>query len=654
MTYEHFTRWAKEPASLTPSISVVVPAYNEARRVVPTLVSIAATMCEVTTDFEIVLSDDGSTDDTPQLVRNLGLRNVIVLDPGVNRGKGAAVRAGVHASNGELILFSDADMSTPMREIVELRRRIEQGADVAIGSRAAEGAVEQSKSTLRRLFSWGWRRITRIGLGLDVADTQCGFKLFRRDAAMALFGAGRVDGFSFDAELLFLAARFDLKVAEVPVEWFDAPGSKVRPGRVAVGFLVDLVKIRLDQLLGRYRSRPTTGPDDRMSMAIVTAVPPSDATLTEYGRHLVHQMATKPEVTEIVVYAEDSAGMPDDTDGVRHVPAWTFDAVTSPWRIVRRVRRERPDVVFFNIHFTSFGSNKVAAALGLTTPALVRAFTSSRSVVLLHNIVDTVDLDAAGFGSGRVVNSVLRSIGTVLTRIVLLADRVLTTMPQYVDVLRDRYGADNVYLTPHGTFDTPSEPVEENDGGPFRILAFGKFGTYKRVDDLVEAHRRLLERGHHVECVVAGTDSPNAKGYLAGVAAAHADTPGLRFTGYVEEVDVARLFTDSNVVVFPYTSTTGSSGPLHQTGSYARAAVVPRVGDFVDLIEREGFGAVVFEPGDVDSLADAIAELIVDPDRRRRLGRQNFAAACSLPLEHVVDWHISHVEEVTAGVRRAA
>ncbi len=648
MTYTNFRAWADEPASLEPELSVVIPAYNERDRILPTLASIVSELSAVAHDFEIIVSDDGSTDGTCDVVRGLGLRNVVVLDPGVNRGKGAAVRAGVRASRGRLVLFSDADMSTPIHELWALRAAIDDGADVAIGSRAAEGASEEDRSRLRRILSWGWRRVTRLGLGLDVADTQCGFKLFRREAARVLFAAGRLDGFSFDAELLFLARRYGYQLREVPIQWYDAPGSKVRPGRVALQFARDVVGIRRRALTGAYPSSPDQVRDRGLRVAVVTAVPPSTATLTEYGHHLVQHLAAKPEIDDLVVLAEDGAGVPDDVEGVAYHGAWRFDSPITPLRLLRAVRRHRPDVVLFNAHFTSFGGRKVPAALGLLSPALIRALTPTKSAVLLHNVVDTVDLDGAGYGSNPIVNRVLIAIGRLLTRAVLCADTVVTTMPAYVDVLRDRYGADNVFLTPHGSFDDPGRAAAEPTEGPHRILAFGKFGTYKRVDELIEAHRLLLARGYDVECIVAGTDSPNAPGYLAALETEHRDVPALRFTGYVEEDDVPGLFVGASVVAFPYTATTGSSGPLHQAGTYARAVVAPRIGDFIDLIETEGFAAEAFEPGDPESLAAAITAILDDPDRRREMGERNFAAACSLPLAHVADWHVAHLENLAA------
>lgn len=640
MSYENYLSWRSEPAPLTPDLSVVIPAYNESERIVPTISSIIAHLATTDLEYEIVVSDDGSSDGTPELVRQLGLRNVVVLDPGANRGKGAAVRAGVRAAGGRLILFSDADLSTPIDE-VDAMLAAAQDAEVVIGSRGAAGADEAEKSRLRHLMSAGARVATKIGLGLDVADTQCGFKLFHRDAALALFGSQRIDGFSFDAEILFLAKRLGYRVAELPVQWVDAPGSTVRPLKTAIAFLLDIVRIRLASVAGRYSvtAASTTEREPGLRLAVVTALPPSTATLNEYGHHLVHQLARKPEVSELVVLADDRDGVPDSTPMARVEAAWRFDSVLTPIRLWRAVRRNRPDVVLFNTHFTSFGSKKVAAALGLLMPAALR-LTGTKTIVLLHNLVDTVDLDAAGYGGSRIRTRILTAIGRVLTHALLRANWVGTTMPTYVDTLRGRYGATNVSLIPHGTFETPAMP-EESDG-PRQIMTFGKFGTYKRVEDLVDAFRLLKQDDDYadVELVIAGTDSPVTPGYLAGVANRCADLADVHFTGYVPEEAVEDTFTSASVVVFPYTATTGSSGPLHQAGAYGRAVVAPRVGDLLELVEAEGFAAEPFQPSDPASLADALAAVLSDDERRRRLGLRNHAAATSLPLAEVCDWHV--------------
>ncbi len=180
-------------------------------------------------------------------------------------------------------------------------------------------------------------------------------------------------------------------------------------------------------------------------------------------------------------------------------------------------------------------------------------------------------------------------------------------------------------------------------------MAFGKWGTYKTVDLLVDAYRLLLDRGYDdLQLVLAGTDSPNSPGYMADAAARYADVPNIEMPGYIAEEDVAPLFGSATVVAFPYTSTTGSSGVLHQAGEYGRAAVLPRIGDLVDVIEEEGFEGVYFEPGDVESLADALAAVLDDPERRDMLGRRNYAAASGVPMSEVVQWHIAHIDRLRA------
>ena len=146
--------------------------------------------------------------------------------------------------------------------------------------------------------------------------------------------------------------------------------------------------------------------------------------------------------------------------------------------------------------------------------------------------------------------------------------------------------------------------------------------------------------------MIAGTSAANTPGYLDSVRDANADLPGLMFTGYVAEEDVEGVFRSSSIIAFPYTSTTGSSGPLHQAGCYGRAVVLPAIGDFLAVIEEEGFTGETFEPDDAMSLAGAISRLLDDPERREAVARQNAAAASALPLTDVADWHLLHMESI--------
>jgi glycosyltransferase involved in cell wall biosynthesis len=383
-----------------------------------------------------------------------------------------------------------------------------------------------------------------------------------------------------------------------------------------------------------------------LRVGVVTAYPPSTATLNEYGHHLVRHLAAKPEVAEIILLCDDAQGIPTDVPGnCEVVPCWRYGKIFNPLRVAWAIRRTQPDVVLFNSHFTSFGTGRISATTGLATPALTRALGTPCSV-LMHNIVEAVDLETAGFSRNRTMTRILTWLGSLVTRLVLCANRVTVTIPQYVEIIRSKYGADHVFLTPHGCFDMPPGP-EFSDEGPRRLLAFGKWGTYKKVEDLIASYRLLLERGHDgLELMIAGSDSHNAPGYLDSARQANRDLPGLTFTGYVDEADVPSMFGDSTVAVFPYTSTTGSSGVLHQAGSFGCPVALPAIGDFVDLVEEEGFVAAVFAPGDPHALADTLDELLRDPERRRAMAARNFAAATGLPLDDVADWHLHHLTAI--------
>ncbi len=256
-TYEAYQQWATEPLTTAPRISVVIPAYNESERILPTVGAIAAHMSSRGEPWELIVADDGSKDSTVQLLNNLNLANMRVLVADKNGGKGKAVRRGVLAARGEYVLFADADQSTPIEQFDALLEPLAQGRfDIVIGSRAHLSAEATKKSSLRRLMSWGLNLIVRVFSRIDIRDTQCGFKLFRMDVARDLFSRQLMDGFSFDLELLYLAAKYKYRTLELPVEWIDAPGSKVDAKKVSIEFLRDLGKIRGNDIRGRY-SRPS-------------------------------------------------------------------------------------------------------------------------------------------------------------------------------------------------------------------------------------------------------------------------------------------------------------------------------------------------------------------------------------------------------------
>jgi len=385
-----------------------------------------------------------------------------------------------------------------------------------------------------------------------------------------------------------------------------------------------------------------------LRIAVITPHPPSTGTLNEYGFHFVRYLRQKSDVKEVIALVDElPAGQQYAPEPkLRFVPCWRFDALGNVARIIGAIRREKPDAVLFNIQFASFGRGKLPATLGLCAPALLRLM-GFPTVVLLHNIMETVDLKKAGFGGGVLVEKMIRFFGNIVTRLLLMADLVALTIPKYVEILEQKFHANNVVLAPHGAFDEVQMPLLDPPTRNIQIMTFGKFGTYKRIDVLVEAFKLLQHDGvarAPIELVIAGTDSPNAAGYLASVREKYADVPNIRMTGYVAEEDVPHVFGDASVVVFPYNSTTGSSGVLHQAGNYARPAVLPQLGDLKELIEEEGYAGEYFTPEDPQSLAQAIARVIDHSAHRRELGKRNYLASQGLPLNEVVDWYLIHIE----------
>jgi dolichyl-phosphate beta-glucosyltransferase len=243
-----------------PRYSVINPAYNESARLGATLDRVLRHVSEQHWDAEVIVVNDGSRDDTAEMVLARAraypaLR--LVENPG-NRGKGYSVRNGMLKAQGEIRLFTDADLSSPIEEANKLFSAIEAGADVAIGSRWLQPDTQaQRQSVLRQFYGRTFNLILRLLLGLRFKDTQCGFKAFSRSSAQKLFSMQTIEGWGFDAELLFLADRSALNVKEVPVVWSDAEGTRIHPLRDGLHMMAEVLTIRWNAITGKYsRAEP--------------------------------------------------------------------------------------------------------------------------------------------------------------------------------------------------------------------------------------------------------------------------------------------------------------------------------------------------------------------------------------------------------------
>ena len=245
--------------------SIVIPAYNEGARLGATLEKVLDYVHARKWDTEIIVVNDGSGDNTAEIVRAFsakvpGLR--LLENPG-NRGKGYSVRNGMLNARGRVVLFSDADLSSPIEEAQKLFQALEEGADIAIGSRWLRAETQTRRQPVhRQIFGRIFNLMLRITLGLQFKDTQCGFKAFRQPAVQAIFPVQKIERWGFDPETLFLARKLRFKVKEIPVAWGHSGGTRIHPLVDGSRMFIEMLRIRWYELTGKYEgdATPTTQP----------------------------------------------------------------------------------------------------------------------------------------------------------------------------------------------------------------------------------------------------------------------------------------------------------------------------------------------------------------------------------------------------------
>lgn len=389
-----------------------------------------------------------------------------------------------------------------------------------------------------------------------------------------------------------------------------------------------------------------------MKIALVSVFPPSMGSLNEYGYHLALGLAANPKVSEVVVLADIMDEPKPELDlpaKIKVARVWKFNSLNASFKILRALKSAKVDGAVYNVQTASFGDREVPAALGLMTPSLATKF-GITSGVLAHNIIEGIDLDQTILKGNAFRKLIVKLGGRVVTKALASASYITVTVQNYLDKLEKIVPSADAHLVPHGNFETEARDWVPMTSRPKRIVTMGKFGTYKKLDRLIEAFSKLTENQDFAdyELVIGGTDHPNTPGYMSSLEEAHKNNSSISFRGYIPEEDVAPFFENAQLAVFDYEATTGSSGVLHQVCSYGTVPIFPMIGEFIDLSNDEGIDGFEFAPGNADSMAEALKLALSDVEKLEAIANNNALAGQELSIEDVAAFHVSKIEAINS------
>ncbi|HEY0565221.1 MAG TPA: glycosyltransferase [Terriglobales bacterium] len=371
-----------------------------------------------------------------------------------------------------------------------------------------------------------------------------------------------------------------------------------------------------------------------MKICLITAFPPSRRGLAEYGYHIARELQADPLLSLSVLSdrLESDVAQEPELPGFDVQRVWDFNSLKNPIALVRMIREIKPDVVWFNLLFSSFGDKPVQAFLGLTIPLLTR-LQGVYTHVTLHHLMENIDLNHANVR----LQKLYRVAGNVATRLLLASNSVSVLLPAYRRTLIEKYGGDNVHFRAHGIFSArPDFPDFAKRGNPHKIVAFGKWGTYKRLELLLDAFSMVWEKNPNTRLVIAGGNHPMTPGYVESVAERWKGSSNVEFTGYLAEEKIPELFSDASMMVMPYSSATGSSGVAHLACNYGVPIVCADIPDFREMASDESLAVEFYETGNAESMAETMCTMLDSPERLLEMGEANFYAALRQTMPQII------------------
>jgi glycosyltransferase involved in cell wall biosynthesis len=353
---------------------------------------------------------------------------------------------------------------------------------------------------------------------------------------------------------------------------------------------------------------------------MISSYPPNTARLSEYSKYLVEELEKLSTIDSIQVLADTVKGKTNCTrEGEKILihRAWKPDNPLSILSLLGRVIRVKPDVVHLNVHFQSFGRSRITNFTGLSLIPLLNLL-GFKVLVTLHNLADKIDLRKVSVDPNP-----LNKLGINLaTRFILTADAITVTVKSYVNYLRRAYDFRRTVHIKHGTrkISNKKKPKREYSN----ILIFGHMGPHKGLETMLEAFKDIRNMREKVRLIVAGKDHPNFPGYIESLR--EEEIPDVIYTGYVPEEKIEDIFLQSDVVVIPYLTTTGTSGVFHLACGYGRPIIASDLPEIRELIS-EGSSALLVEPGSSEELENAVIKILDNPELAGRMGDRNLAFA---------------------------